>query len=96
MNKASIFDEHNKPQYLRALNEALEKHPAFKAGMRFVDIGLAQGILILQVLPLGITKDARAMKAFDDMAKVLTISGNTLAFEIVEATPPLPPLRLRH
>lgn len=84
MTASSIFDEHSKVLYLAALNEALEKHPHFKVGMRFVDIALSHGRLILQVAPEGITSRPEAMKAFQDMAQVLTISGDTLPFDIVE------------
>lgn len=80
----SLFDEHSKVLYLAALNEALEKHPNFKVGMCFVDIDLSHGRLILQVAPKGITARADAIKAFQDMAQVLTISGDTLPFDIVE------------
>lgn len=84
MAGSGIFDDQSKVLYLAALNEALEKHAKFRQGMRFVDIDLSHGRLILQVAPEGITSRPEAMKAFQDMAQVLTISGDTLPYDIVE------------
>lgn len=85
MNTNQLFNETNKPRYLDALNEALIRHPGYKLGMRFCDISLEGNTITLNVTPVGITKNSDAMKAFNDMAAILTISGSTLEYAIVDS-----------
>ncbi len=74
-------------QYLDALNSALQTHPHYRAPMAFVNIGVGEGRLIFRVRPASILPASPEHKAFEDIASILTLSGDTLPFEIQLAGP---------
>ncbi|WGO96989.1 hypothetical protein QFX18_13150 [Saccharophagus degradans] len=81
----SPFPDKTKPLYLERMNTALEVHGDFLQGMAFTDIELHGNTLIFTVKPTGICNQPPQLKAFTDIANILTLSGDTLKFEIVEA-----------
>ncbi len=77
----------DKQQYLQALNSALQTHPHYRAPMAFVNIGVGEGKLIFHIRPTDIRPASPQYKAFEDIASILTLSGDTLPFEIRPADP---------
>lgn len=82
---SSPFTDKTKPVYLERMNTALEVHGDYIEGMGFTNIELHGSTLIFTVKPAGICAHAAQQKAFTDIANILTLSGDTLKFEIVEA-----------
>lgn len=83
---SSPFTDKTKPVYLERMNTALEVHGDYIIGMAFTDIELHGSTLIFTVKPTGICSQPAQLNAFTDIANILTLSGDTLKFEIVEAT----------
>lgn len=81
------FSAQDKQQYLEALNNALTTHPHYRAPMAFVNIRVDDGRLVFHVRPTDIKPNTPEHKAFEDIASILTLSGNTLPFQIRPATP---------
>lgn len=73
-----------KKMYLGGLNEALVVHKHYKQGMHFYDLVYQKDLLIFLVKPVGITSDVEAMSALTDIANILTLSGETIKFDIAE------------
>ena len=78
------FNESNTARYLEALNDALQEHPYYQKPMQFSGINVKGETLYITVLPQGVCRDKNALKAFKDMANILTIRGITLKYEIID------------
>lgn len=78
-----LTDE-TKRYYLQGLNDALKLHPFYHKGMSFYDMELNDSQLLFYVQPQGIGSDKKALKAFEDMANILTAKGHILGFDIVD------------
>ncbi|MFT7560321.1 MAG: hypothetical protein ACI93R_002239 [Flavobacteriales bacterium] len=85
MSPKSPFNDENIPRYLDALNDVLIKHPSYKLGMRFCDISLHDKQVCFWVKPCEILTLEDARKAFNDVASILTLSGDTIGFVLKEA-----------